>query len=345
MTPVRTAGQCVAAMFLVLLAGTGPLRAETGEPGAASDPCMGEPGYRDSWLDRTHAYLTRKLCEPAVWFDDFFGDERAGQEGRAGSFVRWRNSAIWTEGDGLEYRVGVSANVRLPRIERRLRLIVEGETRNDPTAVLPDAPVDPGFELDPEVSRFNVGLRYDLRDRPRYKLSLGAGIRVRAPVDPYGRVRFRYTHPMGNVSLLRLIQTGLWRREEGFSETTQIELERLLFESTLLRWANSGTYGETTDGLNWASQLSLLHQYSERTAVSLDVGASGVTEPACVVSNYRVGSRFRQNVFRKWLFYELEPSVSWPKDVLNNERNTTYAIIFTLEFQFDTMGGNESNDG
>jgi len=329
----------------LMLAGFTGIAPTLAEQAVVDDPCIGEEGYKDSWLDHTHAYLTRKLCEPAVWFDDFFGDDRVEQEGRPGSFVRWRNAATWTEGQGLEYRTRFSANVRLPKIERRLRLIVSGETRDDPTEVLPDDPVDPGFELNPEISRFNAGLRYDLFDQPRYKLSLGGGVRVRFPVDPYARVRFRYTHPMGNVSLLRLTQTGLWRKEDGFSETTQLDLERAFFESTLLRWANSGTYGEITDGLNWASQMSLLHQYSAKTAISLDVGAWGVTEPGFEVSTYRVGTRFRQNVYRTWLFYELEPSVSWTKDVISNDRSTTYAFTFSLEFQFDTLRQQASKEG
>ncbi|MDX8411891.1 MAG: hypothetical protein R8K46_08520 [Mariprofundaceae bacterium] len=342
---LRRAGMWLMALLMAVFAGMTPSLAETSEPVYENDPCLGEEGYRDSWLDHTHAYLSRKLCEPAVWFDDFFGDERSEQEGRPSSFVRWRNSATWTEGDGLEYRTRFSANVRLPKIERRLRLIISGETRDDPTEVLPDDPVDPGFELDPEVSRLNVGLRYDLLERPRYKLSLGSGVRLRFPVDPYARIRFRYTHPMGDVSLLRLIQTGLWRKDDGFSETTQLDLERALSESTLLRWGNSGTYGEITDGLNWASQVSLLHQFSDKTAISLDVGASGVTEPGFEVSNYRAGMRFRQNFYRKWLFYELEPSASWPKDVLKNGRNASYAMTFALEFQFNTMRGKAAKEG
>ena len=317
----------------LMLAGFTGVAPTLAEHAVVDDPCIGEEGYKDSWLDHTHAYVTRKLCEPAVWFDDFFGSPRSMQEGRPSSFVRWRNAATWIEGQGLEYRTSFSANIRLPKIERRLRLIAAGEQGGDPT----EGFVDSGFDLKPEFGRFAAGLRYDLFDQPRYKLSLGGGVRVRFPVDPYARVRFRYTHPMGNVSLLRLTQTGWWRKEDGFSETTQLDLERTFFESTLLRWANSGTYGEITDGLDWVSLISLLHQLSAKTAISLDVGAWGITEPDFEVSNYRVGARFRQNFYRKWLFYELEPWISWPKDDLSNDRNTTYAITFTLEFQFDTL--------
>jgi len=334
--PKRT-GKWLLALSLVMFAGVTTSLAGTPEPPLENEPCLGEEGYRDSWLDHTHAYLTRKLCEPAVWFDNFFGDERSEQEGRPGSFARWRNSALWTEGDGLEYRTRFSANVRLPKIERRLRLIVSGETRDDPTEVLPDDPVDPGFELTPEVSNLNVGLRFDLFEQPRYKLSLGSGVRLRSPVDSYARIRFRYTHPIGKVSLLRLTQIGLWRGEEGFSETTEIDLERALSKFTLLRWVNSGTYGEITERLNWASQISLLHQLSAKTAISLNVGASGITESSFEVLNYRVGIRFRQQFYRKWLFYELDPSVSWPKEMSSNDRNTTHSITFTLEFQFNTL--------
>ena len=57
----------------------------------STGPCMGEEGFSDAWLDRTHVYLNRILCQPSVWFDNFFGEQRVGDEW-PGSLVSWKNS-------------------------------------------------------------------------------------------------------------------------------------------------------------------------------------------------------------------------------------------------------------
>lgn len=48
--------------------------------------CQDELGRPDSWLDRSHSYLTQRLCEPAAWFDGFFGDPRSLEETPVGTF-------------------------------------------------------------------------------------------------------------------------------------------------------------------------------------------------------------------------------------------------------------------
>ena len=66
----------------------------------------------------------RQLCEPAAWFDGFFGDSRAFEETPVGTFVRLRNSLQWDEAEGWSVGVRVRANVLLPRVSERLRLLV-----------------------------------------------------------------------------------------------------------------------------------------------------------------------------------------------------------------------------
>src|SRR5690554_1557537 len=42
--------------------------------------CRDDLSRPASWLDLTHSYLNQRLCEPAAWFDGFFGDPRTLEE-------------------------------------------------------------------------------------------------------------------------------------------------------------------------------------------------------------------------------------------------------------------------
>jgi hypothetical protein len=84
---------------------------ETGEVIRIS--CRDDKDRPASWLDRTHSYVSERLCEPAAWFDGFFGDPRAAEETPIGSFFRVRNSFRWDESKDFGHDIRVSANISL----------------------------------------------------------------------------------------------------------------------------------------------------------------------------------------------------------------------------------------
>src|SRR4030065_1479913 len=102
---------------------------------------------------------------------------------------------------------------------------------------------------------------------------------------------------------------------------------------TLIRWSNYVTYAEGTAGITWNTGISLLTQLTPRSAISYDTSMWGVNHPAWTIQNYRVGSLYRLNFYRPWLFFEIAPEVTWPKDE-SGHRESTYALMSTLEIQF-----------
>src|SRR3990170_4578670 len=252
-------------------------------PGPQSDPCAAAEVSGETWLDQTHDYVNRKLCQPAVWFDDFFGDDRVLENVRPTLLINLRNSVRWTEGQGFDLINDYRLQYRLPQMQKMLRKaklsIVVGSPA-DKSATQPGQSVDPG--ADPATG--------------------GSGPTI-----------FRYI--------------------ERFSETSQLDLERKITTFTLLRWSNFATYAEGTAGITWNSGISLITQLTPRSAITYDTSIWGVNRPEWTIQNYRVGSRYRRNFYRPWLFFELAPEVTWPIDE-SNHRNATFAFMATLEVQF-----------
>jgi hypothetical protein len=146
-------------------------------------------------------------------------------------------------------------------------------------------------------------------------------------------MRYQYVNPFGEVYLIRFSEIAMWQAIEHFSNTLQLDLERKFTTFTFVRWGNNVTYIQGTPGVTWNSGISLFTQLTPKSAISYDTSMWGVNHPDWVIQNYRVGSLYRRNFYRPWLFFELAPEVTWPKDE-RGHRNSTYAFMTTLEIQF-----------
>jgi len=329
-----------AALFLSLPTGTS---LATGPP-AASAPTATDnaaspvaPAADNGWVDRTHSRVERDLFETVVWFDRFFGDERMDVTERPESFLRWMNDLRWDEEEHFSFRSTVRASLRLPRLKKRWRLVVSGETRGDPNAVTPEDPGNPGLDVGSRVRTGSTELVYDLLRTPRSTLDVGAGVRVKIPPDAFVRTRFQHARPVGISTLGRFTATAYWDARDGPGESNQVDLERWLAPPTLLRWSNSLGIAEKSNGWTWGTELSLLHKLSPKSAVTFAGGVSGSTRPAWIAQNHRVLVRYRRNVYREWLFLEGEPDIHWPRKE-DGSRKPVWGATLRAEILFIGAG-------
>jgi hypothetical protein len=223
----------------------------------------------------------------------------------------------------------------LSRISDRLRLAITGEDEVDqPAPSLPEDPGNPGFDRTTRNARLvNTELRYGLIKKADLDLFLGAGFRVVLPPEGFVRSRFQYTRPLAELVQLRFGETLFLKNTSGFGETTEIDLERLFDRDTLVRWANAGTVSEEFSGMEWGTELSMIHQLSPRSAITVAAGIYGNTSASAMVGSYKIYNRYRRNFLRSWLFYELEPEVSWPRNEAGHYP-ATFAVTGRIEVVF-----------
>ena len=295
-------------------------------------------------MDRTHSRVERDLFDAVVWFDRFFGDERMVVTERPESFLRWMNDLRWDKEELFSFRSTVRASVRLPRLRKRWRLVISGETRGDPNAVTPEDPGNPGLDAGSRVRTGSTELIYDILRTPRSILDAGAGVRVKIPPDALVRTRFQHARPVTVSTLGRFTATAYWDARDGFGESNQVDLERWLAPPTLLRWSNSFSIAEKSNGWTWSTELSLLHKLSPKSAITFAGGVSGSTRPAWIATNHRVLARYRRNVLRKWLFLQGEPDIHWPRKE-DGSRKPVWGATLRVEILFTGVGPNPTADG
>jgi hypothetical protein len=328
----------IAATLFVVLCLTTSSSAEVLPPeeGRYTGPCMGEEAFEDTWYDRSHSYITSMLCQPSVWFDGFFGQKRAGEDW-AGSLIRWQGSVRWDEQGKTTYRSEFDASFRLPNMDKKMKVVITSESGEDPSRNHPD---DDPYDLEAPVGfsetddrRTTAGLRYYLTDTRKVRLNVGAGLKLGNPVQPYVRLRLRYTEPLGRSTLLRLTPTAIWLKEDGVNRSLRVDLEQRMSENVLIRASQSFVQEELEPGVSWGTVLTLYDRLSDVTVLAFDAGATGNTQPDNRVERYRLAVRLRSNFLRDWLFLELEPEYYWPRDALG-EYHLFKAITFHVEMQF-----------
>jgi hypothetical protein len=301
------------------------------------DPCdrTGDKyEYDESWYDSTHAVVNTVFCEPALWFDSFYGSDRVIEE-IGGTYVRWRNDFIQIEGQGVKFRTNLNFSVELPRISHRLKLTFEGDQDQELQDVLPGAPE--------EQDTNTLGLRLDVKDtdRSKFNISVSATPRIRA--------RYRYTYPATETFLIRFTQEI--QNEEGVNGArTRFDFEKAIQANKLLRATTEGFVSEEFSGVDWSQAFSLFHRLSQKGSVSYEVSAVGITKPETLVTNYRLGFRYRRNIHRDWLFFEFTPDITWPieisedRETIITDRHSVLSVIFRLEIHFANTRARKYSD-
>jgi hypothetical protein len=146
-------------------------------------------------------------------------------------------------------------------------------------------------------------------------------------------VRVRWGHLLPASFYVRAAQEVFWRSDQGFGEETDVGFERALYERSLLRWTTGLRLTEQTRWFEYDSELAVLAVPFPRLAMSVGAEVTGATRAAAQVDLYRVFVRARHDAFRRWIFFELQPEVSWPLGPAGT-RPLVLGVMFRLEVQF-----------
>jgi hypothetical protein len=286
----------------------------------------------ENWLDAGHAFLAERIFAPVLVFDRFFSDESALDAERSRSFIRWRNELRVERGTTPVYTTNLRADLRFPGVNRmleRLRLVLEGETHDTMAALFPGE----GEEVDESLGTGGAELRVRLWEGLLTHGDLGAGLLLELPPGAFVRARLRWAIPVGDLFLTRLSTSGFWRTDTHFGTSIDASLERGIKRAALLRLFGQAQLTQLGPGVEWSTEVAALRAFTRTVAGSVGVGMFGVTYARASVDTYRVVTRLRSDVYRRWLFLELEPEVFWPWRP-DGGRDAAYAVTFRVEVQF-----------
>ncbi len=313
---------------------------EGAEPRTEPAPAAGQP--EETWIDQGHAFVEHRIFAPILRLDRFFSDEREIEAERAQSFLRWRSEVRVAEDlSRPQFTTGVRATLRLPGLNKRLarlRVVIAGETRDAVSSLFPRRPGGPITPEGDELGGGDAGLRFYLWDTLASHADLGGGFLVQLPPGVYGRLRLRWAFPVGKLFLTRYATTGFWRTDQRFGTTGAAEAERLLPRALVARVAGQATLSEVSRGVEWVAEAAVLWSAGERLGAQVGAAMGGATRLPVAVERYRIYTRLRRDIYRRWLFVELEPELAWPwtddPSSTRQGRHRAWGVGFRLEVQF-----------
>jgi hypothetical protein len=298
-------------------------------------PCPAVETDQPEWLDRFHLSFERSVCLSAWRFDSLFGEHSEEELAQASStFGRVRLGVEWDEQDGFGEELRLRATIPLPVTERRLKAVIGRETDEE---FIEDAPraFDGGGLLDDEEDpSWLVGLGYEPIRGRRTRLSIGAGVHLQLPLDPYVKARYRFHAPLTEDVLVRAQQTVFWENEDGPGTTTRTDLDWLVNVGRMLRWSNDLKLTEETNGVAWSSSLTLYQRLAATRAVALRGAVRGETDGAVSPEEYEVLAIYRQRFLRDWLFLEVRGGGGWLREERAEARDFVPQVGLLLEMVF-----------
>jgi hypothetical protein len=276
----------------------------------------GEPPL--NWVDTSHTVAADSAQALVEWMDNFFGDPSYDLE-KAESYLRLEFENDWEQYEGNDFGVRLRGKVQLPKISQRVDLLFSEEDSEAADRQDRD-------QID------NVSLQVKVRegDRSRFDATMGYSSGNLKP-----GVRYRNE---GGVELgrsYRYIQRIQYEDGEGFFTLGSLDLFQALNNNDVVRWGNRIKFGEDTDGVEWRTRLSLFQRWYEDSrrplAVNYFATVRGDTRPKSYTKNYRLGAVVRRQIYRDFLFAEIEPAVNYRRPEYDAGREIAWSFVVRLE--------------
>ena len=148
------------------------------------------------------------------------------------------------------------------------------------------------------------------------------------------KASYFYNTQIRQNSDLRLRQTFFWRSDEGFGTTTRGDLAWAATPSNVMRWEGVVTATEETEGGRWYFGQTWYHLFGNRSAFSLLSFARGESDGPVGVTDTGFNFVWRRPFTRDYLYLSMGPSITWPREHEEDDRELNIGFGIWLEMEF-----------
>ena len=296
-----------------------PAPAACGAETPDAQPCPARTPGNSTWADTSYQFVTTQSDSLANWIDSFFGSRNSDVES-ADSVLRLLGEVKWDQEDGTDQKLRLRGKVDLPRLSRKLSLVFS-EDDDERRDVLPDQ----------DRKDSDIGLVYRVAQQGRARLYASVG--TNSSLEFRSSLRYRYDYPFSERWHGRFSERLYYKEDDGFGTLTRGDLDFSFDDNHVIRWTTDVEYGEETAGTEWGGRLSYFDRMNEKEVVNFFAAVSGETDPEAFTDAYSLGVRYRRNIWRPWVFVEVEPSHVWRKEDADQNRSSAWVLTFRVELR------------
>ncbi len=280
-----------------------------------------------SVLDDPHKYVSRQVEWLITSVDKFFADE-ALYKYTTGSYIQLSADALYEEEPGeMSYGANLRARVDLPGTKRRFKLLFDTDPieKQDPI----ERTVDESPAAAVQESDVYASVERE-RERKGWLIRPSIGVRFNFPLEPFAKLSFTNLFPLKRWQM-RVNENIYWFDDSGFGSDTTFDFDRPLGEDFLFRATSFARWTEETNYFALSEVFTLFQTLSPKRKISYQIGIYGQTQPTWFMTDYLAVIRYRQNLHKDWLFFEIRPQVWWRKI---NDWDDEVSVLFRLEWLF-----------
>jgi hypothetical protein len=272
-----------------------------------------------------HKYISQQILDFADMLDTFFTNDRAYdelQDSHVNLLILHTNADNKKPG----YRAQLRAKIVFPKTQKKLKLLIESQGQDEETQ---QSSLTEALQSQEQ----SLGLRFIERETMKWRVQTDVGLRFKSGVDIFTRLRLRRLIT-SDTWIYRISQTFYWYRTDGAGETTRLDIDHSLAKDLLFRATSQATWLNKNNYFDLEQDFTLFQKFNKRKAISYQTGILRSTEPHTQSINYFLSTRYRQEVHRNWLFFEINPGVNYPE---NNSYKPIKFIILKLEAVFGSL--------
>jgi len=289
-------------------------------------------------LDSWQRWVGSEVEDLGQATDDFFGAETSFERSEGNRLDISFPFQFHQDGQ-IDQSINVRAKIDLPKTNKKWQLIVisaeqsltESLTGNDNAQ-----PVERKATAVNDKNNSNaVGLRFLVDTKDLISSFVGFGINFRNIIqpDPYARIKAQKKWQLSPVWTSRMTHDLFWESVQGVGLKSSQTFDAAITNQTLFRSETIGRWLDKEQAYDVAHNFILFEQVNAHRGLAYHLGWNWTTQDLGFhLSAYHTGINWRERVYKKWLFVELEPRIDFSED--NGFRQADFSVILMLEAQF-----------
>ena len=280
-----------------------------------------------SALDAPHKYVSEHVEWLGTEVDKYFANE-AFYNYSTDSYVQLLVDVLHEEEFAeTSYGANLRARVDLPGTKRRFKLLID----TNPTEK--QDPIERSVDETPAaaVQESDVYAAVEReRERKGWLIRPSVGAKFNFPIEPFVRLRLTNLFPLQRWQL-RVNENLYWFDDSGFGSDSTFDFDLPVGNGHLFRTTSFARWTEETNYFELNQIITFFQTLSPTRRISYQIGVYGQTSPTLFMNDYLAVIRYRQNIHKDWLFFEIRPQVLYQKE---NDWDDEVSLLLRLEWLF-----------
>jgi hypothetical protein len=273
-------------------------------------------------IDYIHRSLSGGVSNTAGAVDAFFDDERhAAEDNRTRLKIRF--DVFFERGESVDLKPRLNLSLAIPRTNKRLKLLVSGNPQDEDEDE--EGGAAPAVDEDEDLE---VALAYTPVQTVDTNLSLRTGIKLSSSSAAWWFGPRWRGYAKGEIWGTRFTQLFRWRTDDGFESISTLDFERDVAENFFYRTTLRGKWNQDKEDYRYEIKPQLFQRLDPRRVLKYEYITKFKSTNDHQFDDFIFRVTYRQRIWRKWLFFEISPQVSFPE---SEDWDFTPGITFRIE--------------